>query len=96
MSLLAWGLHRIGLPRRRAIGAALAVAALAFGLGHLPALAQLADPTPLLVLRTVFLNALGGLVFGWLYAVRGLEAAMVAHAASHLVFFGARLAGIGV
>jgi hypothetical protein len=50
------------LPRRGAIGVAVAVAALAFG---------------------------------GLYATRGLEAAMIADAASHVVFFGARLAGIG-
>jgi hypothetical protein len=61
----------------------IAVAALAFGAGHLPALAAEVTPTPLLVLRTVALNAAAGVVYGWLAWRRGLEAAFTAHAATH-------------
>jgi membrane protease YdiL (CAAX protease family) len=34
----------------------------------------------------VALNAIGGIVFGWLYWRRSLEAAMVAHASAHVGF----------
>ena len=55
-----------------------------FGLGHLPALAQSVTLTPALVARTVLLNAVAGVLFGWLYWRRSLEAAMVAHASFHV------------
>jgi hypothetical protein len=61
----------------------IAVAAVAFGAGHLPALAAEVTPTPLLALRTVALNAAAGLVYGWLAWRRGLEAAFTAHATTH-------------
>ena len=64
--------------------AAIAISAMLFGLGHLPALAQSVELTPALVARTVLLNAIAGVIFGWLYWRRSLEAAMVAHAAFHL------------
>jgi hypothetical protein len=35
----------------------------------------------------VLLNALGGVLFGWLFWRRSLEAAMVAHATTHVGFF---------
>jgi len=34
--------------------------------------------------RTVVLNALGGVVFGWLFWRRNLETAMLAHAMAHV------------
>jgi membrane protease YdiL (CAAX protease family) len=63
---------------------AIAVSAVLFGLGHLPALAQSVALTPALVARTVLLNGVAGVVFGWLYWRRSLEAAMVAHASFHV------------
>jgi membrane protease YdiL (CAAX protease family) len=65
--------------------AAIVVAALLFGAGHLPTAAQLSPLTPPLVLRIVGLNAVGGVVFGWLYWRRGILHAMVAHFAADLV-----------
>jgi membrane protease YdiL (CAAX protease family) len=38
------------------------------------------------VLRILLLNALAGLVFGWLFWRRSLECAMFAHASVHVVF----------
>jgi membrane protease YdiL (CAAX protease family) len=60
------------------------LAALLFGVLHLPAVATLTPLTSLLVARTVLLNAFGGVVFGWLYWRRSLEAGMVAHATAHI------------
>lgn len=60
------------------------VSAVLFGVGHLPALAQTTTLTPLLIGRTVLLNAIGGVVFGWLYWRHSLEAAMVSHVTFHV------------
>ncbi|MFC6976650.1 type II CAAX prenyl endopeptidase Rce1 family protein [Halomicroarcula sp. GCM10025709] len=64
--------------------AAIVVSAVLFGVGHLPALAQSVSLTPALIARTVLLNAVAGVLFGWLYWRRSLEAAMVAHASFHV------------
>jgi membrane protease YdiL (CAAX protease family) len=45
---------------------------------------MLGELTPALVTRVIVLNTVAGLVFGWLFWRRGLEAAMVAHATAHL------------
>jgi hypothetical protein len=90
LSFVAWvgwratgGLRR---PGPAVMWPAIGISALAFGLGHLPALAGTADLTPALVTRTVLLNAIGGLVYGWFAWRHHLEAAMLAHAGTHVVF----------
>jgi membrane protease YdiL (CAAX protease family) len=45
--------------------------------------------------RVVILNSVAGLVYGWLYRRRSLEAAVVAHAATHIAFAVLAIAGIG-
>ena len=55
------------------------LAALLFGVGHLPATASLLPLTPLVVSRALILNGLLGLAMGWLFWKRGLESAMLAH-----------------
>jgi membrane protease YdiL (CAAX protease family) len=87
MTLLVWlSTFVVGEdgPADGAVWVAIVVTALAFGAAHLGTLASMTDPTPLLVVRTVLLNAIGGVVFGWLYWRRGIEAAMVAHLAADL------------
>ena len=71
-------------PRSAVMWTAIVVAALLFGVGHLPALAQAVTLTPILIARTVLLNAIAGVLFGWLYWRRSLEAAMVSHASFHI------------
>lgn len=72
-----------------ALGIAVAVAAILFGIGHLPAAARLVPLSTLVVIRTIVLNAIGGVVFGGLYVRYGLVTAMIAHGAGdvglHLV-----------
>lgn len=63
---------------------AIVISAVLFGIGHLPALAQSVGLTPVLIVRTVLLNAIIGVFLGWLYWQRSLEAAMVAHATFHV------------
>jgi membrane protease YdiL (CAAX protease family) len=61
------------------------LAALIFGLGHLPATASLLPLTPLVVSRALILNGLLGLAMGWLFWKRGLESAMLAHGVGDIV-----------
>lgn len=61
------------------------LAAIIFGLGHLPATAAIATITPLVVVRAIVLNGVGGVAFGYLYFTRGLESAMLAHFSADIV-----------
>jgi len=61
------------------------LAAVLFGLGHLPATAMLIPLTPLVITRGILLNGIGGVIFGWLYWKRGLEAAMIAHFSTDII-----------
>jgi membrane protease YdiL (CAAX protease family) len=101
MSLVAWGATR-AMRRGPAAEGGLAsdvawlsvlVAAAAFAAGHLPALAAIVEPTGPIVARTLGLNLLAGVVYGWLFWRRGLETAMLAHAATHVGFALVRLLG---
>ncbi len=56
-----------------------------FGLGHLPATAALLPLTPRVVARAVVLNGVAAGPFGWLFRRDGIEAAMVAHFAAHIL-----------
>jgi hypothetical protein len=40
--------------------------------------------TPAIVARSLFLNGIASLTFGYLYWGRGLESAMAAHACTHI------------
>jgi len=54
--------------------------AVAFGLAHLPITATVGLPlTPLVIVRAITLNGIGGLISGWLYRQYGLESAVLAH-----------------
>lgn len=95
MSLLVWLLARIGGGARPwMFVAAIALAAVLFGAGHLPAAAAAGMlHGPLSIMRIVALNALVGLPCGWLFWKYGLEHAMVAHFSADLVLHvGAQLA----
>jgi hypothetical protein len=93
LSLIAWLLLKLRLPGNAAMSMAVVAAALLFAAGHLPALAIAAELNAPLVIRTLLLNAVGGIAFGALFVRHNLEAAMLAHMAAHVGFFVARLAG---
>lgn len=63
---------------------AIVIAAVLFGVSHLPFTGLLTALTPLIVVRAIVLNGIVGLLCGRLYVLFGIEAAMVAHAAAHL------------
>ncbi|MFL6588239.1 MAG: type II CAAX prenyl endopeptidase Rce1 family protein [Luteimonas sp.] len=93
MTLIAW--TATWLLRRRAAfdgtlsprvaWAAVLVAALLFGLGHLPAASMVWGLDAGVVVRTLLLNGIGGVAFGWLYWKRGFEMAVLSHFAADLV-----------
>lgn len=88
MTLLVWLGAQIWTSRPAALyWGGIVLAGVLFGAGHLPAMAAIAPLTPLVILRTVGLNALLGLVYGWLFWRKGLEHAMLAHMATHLSFW---------
>jgi len=84
VSGLAWIIGRFwqnanGLPAAGAFWTAIILAAVFFGLGHLPATRAVTPLTSMLVIRAVALNGVAAIAFGWLFWRYGLEAAMVAH-----------------
>lgn len=93
LSLLAWILGFVwrapgGDPATGVLWVATILAAIIFGLGHLPATAALVKLTPLLVVRAILLNGVVGVATGYLYWRYGLEAAILAHFTADLVFHG--------
>jgi hypothetical protein len=89
LTLFAWiGTKIARQPRPGVVNLwiANAVAALLFGMIHLPQAASLAGPlTPQLAAYVLLLNGIGGLVFGWVYWRYGLLAAMFSHFSADLV-----------
>jgi membrane protease YdiL (CAAX protease family) len=91
LSLLAWigrFVNRTpeGRPGLGALWVANILAAVLFGLGHLPATAAAGLPlNALVVTRAIVLNGLAGVVFGWFYWTFGLESAMLSHFSADIV-----------
>lgn len=94
MSLVVWCVLRVQRrgpaggqsPSPAAAWTGIVVAATVFALGHLPALAQSVELSGPIVARTLALNILAGIAYGWLFWQRSLESAMVAHATTHIGF----------
>ena len=90
MSVLAWLGKFIshtadGRPTTAIFWIANVLAAVLFGLGHLPATSMLLPLTPLVITRAIVLNGLLGIAFGYLYMTRGLESAMISHFSADIV-----------
>ena len=90
VSLFVWISGKIkktpeGKPTALGIWLSIILAAVVFGLGHLPATARITPLTGLVVIRAVVLNGIGGVVFGGLYWKKGLESAMIAHFSADIV-----------
>jgi len=90
MSLLAWlGSFIIkpinGKANTTVLWIANILAAIVFGLGHLPTASMIFPLTTLVVIRIILLNSIGGIIFGWLYQTRGLESSMIAHFSTDIV-----------
>jgi hypothetical protein len=91
LTLLVWATWRMfhgrrGTPRTIYFVSAILISSVVFGLGHLPLASALAvDFTLPIVAFIVLANSLFGLVAGYLYWQRGLEAAIIAHMSTHVV-----------
>ncbi|MDQ2936268.1 MAG: CPBP family glutamic-type intramembrane protease [Acidobacteriota bacterium] len=90
LSLLAWLLGKIwrgvnGRPNTGVLWTANFIAAIIFGLGHLPSASMVMAITPIVVVAALVLNGIAALVFGYLYWTKGLEAAVVAHFSADIV-----------
>jgi hypothetical protein len=90
LSLLAWLIGFAwhvpgGMPTQGALWLANIIAAVVFGLGHLPATAALVKLTPLLIWRAILLNGIVGIATGYLFWRYGLEAAILAHFSADIV-----------
>lgn len=91
VSVIAWlgGLifkYAIGRPKPFVFWFAILVMSFIFGLAHLqtPALVGW-ELSSAAVIRALALNAIGGLVYGWMYWRHGLESAIVTHFSTDLV-----------
>jgi membrane protease YdiL (CAAX protease family) len=92
MSFLVWIFFKIkktddGKPTNLGIWAAIILAAILFGVGHLPFTASLTNVTPIIIARAVILNWIGGIIFGWLYWKKGLESAMISHFTADILLY---------
>ena len=90
MSLLVWIFFKIkktedGKPTDTGVWLAIVLAAILFGVGHLPTAAAITSLTTMVVVRIVVLNAVGGIIFGWLYWKKGLESAMISHFSADII-----------
>jgi hypothetical protein len=91
MTLLVWAVWRIfqkgrGTPRAIYFVSAIVISSVVFGIGHLPLLRALeVDFTLPTVAFVVLANSLFGLIAGYLYWQKGLEAAIIAHISTHIV-----------
>jgi membrane protease YdiL (CAAX protease family) len=90
ISLFVWIIFKIkkskdGGPTVFGIWLSIVLAAIIFGLGHLPATAQITTLTGIVIIRAIALNGVGGIIFGWLYWKKGLESAMIAHFSADIV-----------
>ena len=87
MTLMVWLVARLRRrkPGDAAFHVAIVLAAVLFGVGHLPAAAHIWGLDAIVVLRTIVLNAVIGIACGWLYWRRGLEMAILAHFSADIV-----------
>lgn len=100
MTLLVWAAWRLfgkgqDKPKPGYFAGAIVVSSVIFGVGHLPiALMLVPEPTVAFVLFVITLNSIFGLIAGWLFWKKGLEAAMIAHMFAHVVMFTASYFGV--
>ncbi len=86
LTVLLFLLQKVSKTKDKWTGyVAIVVSALIFGLLHLPAVALLADLTTMIVIRTIILNALPGMLFGYIYLKEGLWYGMLTHMITHIV-----------
>ncbi len=88
VSVLLWAVSRIFGPEKAAsrgvVLAIIVIAALVFGIAHLPITATMTDLNTMIVVRALVLNGIVGIIAGVIYIRYGFEAAALSHAAAHI------------
>ena len=90
LTLLVWAAWRVFQRGRREPGAvcyvgAILISSIVFGVGHLPVAVAIGGPLIMPVVAYVITaNAVFGLIAGYLFWRKGLEAAMIAHMLAHV------------
>jgi len=92
MSLLVWIIFKIKKtdddnPTNLSIWLSIILAAILFGLLHLPITTSITAITPVIIARALLLNGIGGVIFGWLYWKKGLESAMLSHFSADIILY---------
>ncbi|MDG6228460.1 MAG: CPBP family intramembrane metalloprotease [Candidatus Thermoplasmatota archaeon] len=92
MSLIIWICLKIKKTENkkatnRLVWFAIFLAAILFGIVHLPFTAAITSITPLILVRAILLNGIGGVIFGWLYWKKGLESAMISHFSADIILY---------
>ena len=92
MSFLVWIFFKVKQtddkkPTNLGVWFAIILAAILFGVAHLPITASLTAITPVIIARAIILNGIGGVIFGWLYWKRGLESAMISHFSADIILY---------
>lgn len=87
MTVIVWLLGRLmkSADRSGVYIAGIIIAAFVFAAGHLPAAVQLFGFSAVTVTRTMLLNFLPGIGFGYLYWKHGLAYAMLGHISTHVI-----------
>lgn len=86
MTLVVWLISKIFNSHRAPVyWTAILLSAFLFAIGHFPVAFQaVGDPSAGLLSYIIIGNSIGGIIFGWLYWKKGLEAAMIAHIFTHV------------
>lgn len=99
MSLFVWACwklfgRRANEPTPAIYWAGIFLAAFLFGIGHLPAVYGLVETvTPLTIFYIIVANMAFGIVAGWLFWKKGIEAAIIAHVFAHIGMIVVEFAG---
>lgn len=84
LSVVGWAMARL-LQRPWAVASGVGVSTALFSLAHLPAWSAATQPTAMLVSSVLLLNAVGALLFAWLFWRWGLPYAILSHFAGDIV-----------
>lgn len=91
MSLIGWVLFKVFIRKKEGdtipswiFIVSILIAAIIFGLGHLPITIQTIGQSPPIIIRAILLNSIAGIGLGYLYWKVGLSHAIYAHALIHV------------
>ena len=88
MNLLVWAAYAVAGRSLWGLWLGIVLSGLLFGLGHIPTYRQAGCAgTAWFYATEIALNFWAACIFGWLFATHGLLAAMIAHAAFHVVWY---------